>query len=93
MYRVLKPGGRLFIGDIIVQRPVPERSQRQHRPLDRSNCRRSAGSRARSRGDDERVRRLRGVLARRRLRRRTPTVPGRGVRRFGRFVSRAEASL
>lgn len=24
MYRALKPGGRLFIGDIIVQRPVPE---------------------------------------------------------------------
>lgn len=27
MYRVLKPGGHLFIGDILVQSPVPERAR------------------------------------------------------------------
>jgi ubiquinone/menaquinone biosynthesis C-methylase UbiE len=29
MARVLKPGGRLQIGDILVERPVPERAKRQ----------------------------------------------------------------
>jgi hypothetical protein len=29
MYRVLKPGGRIQIGDILVQKPVPESAKQK----------------------------------------------------------------
>ncbi len=46
MFRVLRSGGRLQIGDIQVNREVPGGGEKKDRPLDRLNCRRSAGSRA-----------------------------------------------
>ena len=79
MFRVLRPGGRLQIADILVSREVSASAKQKTRSLDRLNRRSPAGSRAPGDGRRCRIHPLRNHLEGRGLRRRPAGVERQSV--------------